>query len=103
VDGLHPKLSASRLLNNPSTCLPASDILPKVLSQEKAYIIKKQTLQASGASQRKPDQSNHRFGQRCQNYDQGGKVFLNDTIQVVITDIEASNGVIHVIDTVLLP
>ena len=32
-----------------------------------------------------------------------GKVYLNDTIQVVITDIEASNGVIHVIDGVLMP
>jgi transforming growth factor-beta-induced protein len=30
-------------------------------------------------------------------------VFLNDTIQVIITDIQASNGVIHVIDGVLLP
>ena len=32
-----------------------------------------------------------------------GKVFLNDTVEVIITNIEASNGVIHVIDTVLLP
>jgi len=32
-----------------------------------------------------------------------GNVYLNDTIQVIITDIEASNGVIHVIDGVLLP
>ncbi len=32
-----------------------------------------------------------------------GNVFLNDTVQVVTTDIEASNGVIHVIDGVLLP
>ena len=32
-----------------------------------------------------------------------GKVFLNDTAEVIITDIEASNGVIHVIDAVLLP
>ena len=32
-----------------------------------------------------------------------GKVFLNDTVQVIITDIETSNGVIHVIDAVLLP
>jgi transforming growth factor-beta-induced protein len=32
-----------------------------------------------------------------------GKVFLNDTVQVIITDIEASNGVIHVIDSVVLP
>ena len=32
-----------------------------------------------------------------------GNVYLNDTIQVIITDIEASNGVIHVIDAVLLP
>jgi uncharacterized surface protein with fasciclin (FAS1) repeats len=31
-----------------------------------------------------------------------GKVMINDS-QVIITDIEASNGVIHVIDTVLLP
>jgi transforming growth factor-beta-induced protein len=34
---------------------------------------------------------------------QDGNVFLNDTVQVIITDIEASNGVIHVIDAVLLP
>jgi len=32
-----------------------------------------------------------------------GKVFLNDGTQVIITDVPASNGVIHVIDTVLLP
>jgi uncharacterized surface protein with fasciclin (FAS1) repeats len=32
-----------------------------------------------------------------------GSVFLNDTVQVIITDIEASNGIIHVIDAVLLP
>ena len=32
----------------------------------------------------------------------GGKVFINDS-QVVITDVAASNGVIHVIDSVLLP
>ena len=31
-----------------------------------------------------------------------GNVFINDA-QVIITDIEASNGVIHVIDAVLLP
>lgn len=34
---------------------------------------------------------------------QDGSVFLNDTVQVILTDIEASNGVIHVIDAVLLP
>lgn len=33
----------------------------------------------------------------------GGKVTLNGTSQVVKTDIEASNGVIHVIDSVILP
>jgi transforming growth factor-beta-induced protein len=32
-----------------------------------------------------------------------GNVFLNDTVKVIITDVEASNGVIHVIDAVLLP
>lgn len=32
-----------------------------------------------------------------------GNVYLNETIMVTITDIEASNGVIHVIDAVLLP
>ncbi len=32
-----------------------------------------------------------------------GNVYLNDNIQVIITDIETSNGVIHVIDAVLLP
>jgi uncharacterized surface protein with fasciclin (FAS1) repeats len=33
---------------------------------------------------------------------EGGNVFINDA-QVVITDVETSNGVIHVIDAVLLP
>jgi len=33
---------------------------------------------------------------------EGGKVMLNEST-VVTTDIEASNGVIHVIDTVLIP
>jgi uncharacterized surface protein with fasciclin (FAS1) repeats len=33
---------------------------------------------------------------------EGDKVMINDA-QVLITDIQASNGVIHVIDTVLLP
>jgi len=33
---------------------------------------------------------------------EGGNVFINDA-QVIITDIETSNGVIHVIDTVILP
>jgi len=32
-----------------------------------------------------------------------GKVFLNENVQVIITDIVTTNGVIHVIDTVLLP
>jgi transforming growth factor-beta-induced protein len=32
-----------------------------------------------------------------------GKVILNGSVEVVSTDIEASNGVIHVIDAVLLP
>jgi uncharacterized surface protein with fasciclin (FAS1) repeats len=35
--------------------------------------------------------------------DGDGQVFLNDSIQVIITDIEASNGVVHVIDAVLVP
>lgn len=34
---------------------------------------------------------------------QDGKVFLNDNVQVIITDIETANGVIHVLDAVLLP
>ncbi len=32
-----------------------------------------------------------------------GKVYLNESVQVIITDVEASNGIIHVIDAVLLP
>ena len=32
-----------------------------------------------------------------------GKVILNDVAEVVITDIYASNGIIHVIDAVLVP
>lgn len=33
----------------------------------------------------------------------GGTVYLNDAVAVITTDIEASNGVIHVIDAVLIP
>jgi transforming growth factor-beta-induced protein len=33
----------------------------------------------------------------------GDKVYLNENVMVTITDIQTSNGVIHVIDTVLLP
>ena len=33
----------------------------------------------------------------------GESVTLNDSVNVIITDIETSNGVIHVIDAVLLP
>ena len=32
-----------------------------------------------------------------------GNVFINDTVQVVVTDIAAANGVIHVIDRVIVP
>ncbi|HSL43399.1 MAG TPA: fasciclin domain-containing protein [Anaerolineales bacterium] len=32
-----------------------------------------------------------------------GKVFLNNNAEIIVTDIETSNGVIHVIDAVLLP
>lgn len=35
--------------------------------------------------------------------DDAGNVFLNDSVQVIITDIETDNGIIHVIDAVLLP
>jgi uncharacterized surface protein with fasciclin (FAS1) repeats len=34
---------------------------------------------------------------------QDGAVVLNGEVQVIITDIVASNGVIHVVDAVLLP
>jgi transforming growth factor-beta-induced protein len=33
----------------------------------------------------------------------GGKVYLNGTTMVTVVDIQAKNGVIHVIDAVLLP
>jgi transforming growth factor-beta-induced protein len=33
----------------------------------------------------------------------GDKVMLNENVMVIITDVEAQNGVIHVVDTVLLP
>lgn len=32
-----------------------------------------------------------------------GKVFLNDTVKVSIADVEASNGIVHVINGVLIP
>jgi uncharacterized surface protein with fasciclin (FAS1) repeats len=35
--------------------------------------------------------------------DGDGQVLLNGTVQVILTDVQASNGVIHVIDGVLIP
>ncbi len=32
-----------------------------------------------------------------------GEVFLNNTVKVSVTDVEADNGIIHIIDAVLLP
>lgn len=34
---------------------------------------------------------------------QNGTIVLNDSIKVTVTDMPASNGVVHIIDTVLLP
>ena len=34
---------------------------------------------------------------------QDGKVYLNDDVMVTQTDIQAGNGIIHVIDAVLIP
>jgi len=34
---------------------------------------------------------------------QDGKVYLNDDVMVTATDIQAGNGIIHVIDAVLIP
>ena len=42
------------------------------------------------------------FGDRVAVKVDAGKVYINDA-EVIITDIEASNGIIHVIDTVILP
>jgi uncharacterized surface protein with fasciclin (FAS1) repeats len=42
------------------------------------------------------------LGEELQVRVEGDQVFINDA-QVIIADIEASNGVIHVIDSVLLP
>lgn len=42
------------------------------------------------------------LGQKVTIKVEDGKVYINDA-QVILTDIEASNGVIHVIDTVILP
>ena len=33
----------------------------------------------------------------------GGKLYLNGTSQVIVADVTASNGVIHAINTVLVP
>lgn len=43
------------------------------------------------------------FGENITITVENGAVILNGTVRVIITDIEASNGVIHVIDAVLLP
>lgn len=34
---------------------------------------------------------------------EGGQIILNDTVQITTADIEAENGIIHIVDAVLLP
>ena len=60
-----------------------------------------------GQGDRRPGRRPHlrRLGRgpRDQDRVKDGKVILNDSANVVTTDIETKNGVIHVIDQVILP
>lgn len=49
------------------------------------------------------DRATTALGQDVMIMTEGGKVMLNNSATVIKTDVMASNGVIHVIDTVLMP
>ena len=76
-------------------------LLTKVLTYH--VLAKKVPSTAAVAAAKKKASVKTVQGERIKLSLKGGKLYLNGSSRVIVADINASNGVIHAIDTVLVP
>jgi uncharacterized surface protein with fasciclin (FAS1) repeats len=87
----------------PPATLKAVRSDPALLKKVLLYHVVKGDIRAAQVLRLDGKSARTLAGQRVTIDIRGGKVFLNGTVQVTKTDVLATNGVIHVIDKVLVP
>ncbi len=87
----------------PRATLKAVKSDPALLKKVLLYHVVKGDIRAAQVLRLDGKSARTLAGQRVTIDMRGGKVFLNGTVQVTKTDVLATNGVIHVIDKVLVP
>ena len=87
----------------PPATLAAVKSDPALLKNVLLYHVVKGDVRASQVVKLNGKSARTLEGQRVSIDVRGGSVFLNDTVRVTKTDVLATNGVIHVIDKVLVP
>jgi uncharacterized surface protein with fasciclin (FAS1) repeats len=87
----------------PPATLAAVKSDPALLKNVLLYHVVKGDVRASQVVKLNGKSARTLEGQRVSIDVRGGSVFLNNTVRVTKTDVLATNGVIHVIDKVLVP
>lgn len=87
----------------PPATLAAVKSDPALLKKVLLYHVVKGDVRASQVVKLNGKSARTLEGQRVSIDVRGGSVFLNNTVRVTKTDVLATNGVIHVIDKVLVP
>ena len=87
----------------PRATLEAVKSDPALLKKVLLYHVVKGDIRAAQVLRLDGKSARTLAGQRVTIDVRGSKVFLNDTVQVTKTDVLATNGVIHVINRVLVP
>jgi uncharacterized surface protein with fasciclin (FAS1) repeats len=87
----------------PAATLNAVKTDPALLKKVLLYHVVKGDVRAAQVAKLDGKSAKTLEGQRVSIDVRGGSVFLNNTVRVTKTDVLATNGVIHVINTVLVP
>ena len=87
----------------PPATLAAVNSDPALLKKVLLYHVVKGDVRAAQVVKLDGKSARTLEGQRVSIDVRGGSVFLNNTVRVTKTDVLATNGVIHVIDKVLVP
>jgi uncharacterized surface protein with fasciclin (FAS1) repeats len=87
----------------PKSTLAAVGSDPALLAKVLTYHVVKGKVPAATVVTLNGKSAKTLSGQRVRISVRGGKVFLNGSTRVTKTDVMASNGVIHVVDRVLIP
>ena len=87
----------------PPATLAAVKSDPALLKKVLLYHVVKGDVRAAQVVKLNGKSARTLEGQRVSINVRGGKVFLNNTVRVTKTDVLATNGVIHVINKVLVP